>query len=121
MPGDAGDAAVGGAGGHRGHDGDVPVERVNGFVHRLGDFGQERRRRHGDLMHDRSVGGVGLHSGDGDLRIGDDALERLAKCGGIFAGKNAAIDVGARHLRERVGRVAAGEHRRDAGRAQSAL
>ena len=100
------------------HHRNVAPQGVDGFVHGSRDFRKQRRRRHGDELDDRAIGGVQRDGGDGDLWISNDALERLANVVGIFAGENAAIYVGARRLRKRVWRVAAGEHGRHAGGAQ---
>ena len=117
VGGDAGDAeifAVGGAGGHRGDDGDSGPHCGEGAIESAGHFREERGGPDGDDWNDLSVHRFLRDDGDAYLWIGDDVLESFTDMLRVFAGKDPAVDVGARHLRERVWRVAAGEHGGDA-------
>ena len=83
-----------------------------GFFLGLHDFGQQWRWRHANLRNQRTVRGFYRHDGDAHFRIGRDFLQGLAHRFRIFAGKNAAVYIGARHLRQGVWRVPSGQHGR---------
>src|SRR5712691_7894341 len=114
---DAGNArvlAVGGPGTHCGDKRNARPNDAQNLLHGLSHLRQKRRRRDRNDRHYFSVRSALWNNADCDFRIVCHALECFANFFGVFARKNAAIDVGARGLWESVWRMTAGKHRGDA-------
>ncbi len=113
---------VGGADLHLRENGHAGVHLADHLAEGAEDVGTERRRGGRDAVGagGMEVAGVVLVL-DGERGVGEDFDELLAGLLLGVAGEDAAVDVALGELREGVGSLAGGEHRRDAGGAEDGV